>query len=144
MRFAQLSVFFVIFEDTKMENMKFENQHERAKYLHSKIKNTFAKNQTTIAIGITEDDESIIGTSDNRLRKDVVNELNDDDIIATAHDYNHAEEDIIDEADNLQKKLKSIDASRPICSDCETKIKERNISTSTPFSGKQSRKRQNN
>lgn len=121
--------------------MEFENQRERAKYLKNKIKNTIARNRTTIAIGITEDDDSIIGTSDNRMKKEVLNELDEKDIIATPHDYNHAEEDIIDEADSMKKKLKTIDASRDICIDCEEKMKERGIGTNTPFSGKKSRNR---
>lgn len=113
---------------------------KRAKELHSKIKNKIAKNMTTIAVGLTEA-ETIVGTNDVRMNKDVKTALQENEVIAECNKDNHAEEDIIKEADNRNLTVKEIGASRNICSDCENLIKERNILTATPFSGKKSRKR---
>ena len=113
---------------------------DRAKELKSKIKNKIASNMTTIAVGLT-DKETIIGTNDVRLHKDVKEGLYEDEIVAKCQKNNHAEEDVIAEADNRNLTIKEIGASRNICSDCEKLIKERGIPTVTPFSCKKSRKR---
>lgn len=113
---------------------------ERAKNLHSKIRNKIASNMTTISVGLTEE-EAIIGTNDVRLHKDVKFALKEDEIPAKCHKDKHAEEDVIAEAENRNLTIKEIGASRDICSDCEELIKEKNIPTDTPFSGKKSKKR---
>jgi len=44
--------------------MAEQNPDERASFLHSLIKSSFARNQTTIAVGNTKEKVSIVGTND--------------------------------------------------------------------------------
>ncbi len=115
---------------------------ERAKELHSKIRNTIARNQTTIAVGVTENEQTIVGTSDKIMQRDVINALEQNEIVAACQFGKHAEEDVIDEADNRNLTITEIGASRNICNECEDLLKSRNIKTSTPFSGKKSKNRE--
>jgi len=48
---------------------------------------------------------------------------------------NHAEENVIDEADERNLTITEIGASRPICHDCQYKIEEKGIEAKTEFSG---------
>lgn len=113
---------------------------KRAKELQSKIKNKISRNMTTIAVGLTNA-ETIVGTNDVRLNKNVKAELNVNEIIAKSYKNNHAEENVILEADSRNLTINEIGASRNICIDCQELITKRNILTDTPFSGKKSKKR---
>ena len=120
-----------------------KNPEKRAIDLHSKIVDDIKRKLTTIAVANTTGNISIVGSSGKYMRTEVLDSLEENEIIATAHYENHAEEDIILEADLQNLKITEIGASRPVCSDCEDLIKLKNIVTRTPFSGKKSRKRKN-
>ncbi len=121
--------------------MKEKNPDKRAKELHNEIKDEFKKRKITIAVGYTDSDFSLVGTSEKYMQDDVLNALNENEIVATPNYDKHAEEDIIEEAEKREVKVTDIGASRPICSDCEEIIKENKITTHTEFSGKKSKKR---
>ena len=121
--------------------MKEQNPDKRAKELHNKIKDEFKRRKITIAVGNTNKKLSLVGTSERYLQKDVLNAMNKNEIVAKPNINQHAEEDIIDEANKRNLKITEIGASRPICFDCETLLKKLNIPTKTKFSGKKSKKR---
>lgn len=118
-----------------------KNPEKRAKELHNEIKDEFKKRKITIAVGNTDNDFSLVGTSEKYMQNDVLKAMNDDEVIATPNYDKHAEEDIIYEAEKRDVKVTDIGASRPICLDCEDIIKENNITPHTEFSGKKSKKR---
>jgi hypothetical protein len=117
------------------------NPDQRAKELHSKIGDTIKQELTTTAVGITENGIGIIGTSDRRFQKEIENNITENEILAESHLGNHAEENVINEADKRNFTIKEIGASRDICLDCEEIIKNKGILSLTPFSGKKSRNR---
>ncbi len=121
--------------------MNKENPDKRAKELHKEIKDEFKKRKITIAVGHTNSDLSLVGTSERYMNKDVINAMNENEVIAKPNYNKHAEEDIIEEAEIRELKVTDIGASRPICSDCEKLIKENSIIAHTEFSGKKSKKR---
>ena len=121
--------------------MTNKNPEERAKELLDKIKDDFKKRKITIAVGKTDSDFSLVGTSEKYMQNDVLNSIEKNEIVATPNQNKHAEEDIIDEAEKREVKITDIGASRPICIDCEEIIKENNITSHTEFSGKKSKKR---
>mgnify|MGYP006290968907 CR=1 FL=1 len=123
-----------------MLNMK-KNPGKRAKELHNEIKDEFKKRKITVAVGNTNSDFSLVGTSEKYMQEDVLNAMNEDEIVAKPNYDKHAEEDIIQEAEKRKVKVTNIGASRPICIDCEKLIKENNITSHTTFSGKKSKKR---
>lgn len=118
-----------------------ENPDKRAKELLNKIQDEFKKRKITIAVGNTDSNFAIVGTSEKSMQNDVLDSLNENEIVATPRKGKHAEEDIISEADERDVTVTEIGASRPICLDCEGLIKERNISPKTEFSGKKSKNR---
>jgi hypothetical protein len=118
-----------------------KNSEKRAKELHNLIQDEFKKRKITIAVGNTDSNFAIVGTSEKYMQKDVLNEIEENEVLATPNQDKHAEEDIIEEADKREVNVTEIGASRPICSDCEELIKQRNITAKTKFSGKLSRKR---
>ncbi len=121
--------------------MEKQNPDKRAKELHSKIRDEFKRRKITIAVGNTNKEISLVGTSELYLQKDVLNAMNKNEIVAKPNLDKHAEEDIIEEANKRNLKITEIGSSRPICFDCEALLKKLNISTKTKFSGKKSKKR---
>ncbi len=121
--------------------MQTKNPHDRAKELHDLITDERKRRHTTTAVGSTFEDISIVGTNEEYLRLEIRRALLEHEIIARSRAGNHAEENVIDEAEERNLTLASIGASRPICLDCEEKIKGRDIETQTEFSGKVSRNR---
>ena len=117
------------------------NPDKRAKELHNSIQDEFKKRKITIAVGNTESDFSLVGTSEKYMQDDVLNAMNDNEIVATPNFDKHAEEDIIEEAQKREVKITEIGACRPICLDCEELLNENNIISRTEFSGKKSKKR---
>jgi len=116
-----------------------KKSHERAKELHDKIKNAYTKRNTTIAVLNTEEEITLVGSSEDALRKEVRESLEENE--QEVKDKGHAEEKVIKSAKNQNLTPTEIGASRPICLDCEELIKENDIPTETPFSGKRSKKR---
>jgi len=49
-----------------------KNPDKRAKELHNKIRDEFKKRKITIAVGNTEEELAIVGTSEQYLQKDVL------------------------------------------------------------------------
>ena len=49
-----------------------KNPDKRAKELHHKIRDEFKKRKITIAVGNTEEELAIVGTSEQYLQKDVL------------------------------------------------------------------------
>jgi hypothetical protein len=115
--------------------------NKRAKELHSFLENKITKNKVTIAVGNTNANLSLVGTSEGFLRKEIRNNLLEHEIIATPNPERHAEEDIIARANELNLTLTEIGASRAICLDCEDLLKENGVEAKTEFSGKKSKKR---
>lgn len=120
-----------------------KNPDKRAKELHDLLEYERTKRHTTTGVGNTESDTVIVGTSEDYMRQEIKEALNDNEITAKSRKGNHAEENVMDEADELDLTITEIGASRPICLDCENKIKEKGIDAKTEFSGKKSRKRKN-
>lgn len=121
-------------------NKKKYNIDERVKELHSKL-GKVTQTKTTTSVAITKEEIGIVGSSEGKLRKSVAKELYDFEIEAKGKSGKHAEEYVLDEAEKRKLKITAIAASRPICIECEELIKEKNIKTNTPFSGKKSKKR---
>jgi len=121
--------------------MQKKNPDERAKELHDLIEDERKKRHTTTAVGNTEEDITIIGTNEEYLRFEIRKGLHEHEIIAKSRAGNHAEENVVDEAENRNLTLVEIGASRPICLDCEEKIKAKGIDARTEFSGKTSKNR---
>ena len=121
--------------------MHTKNPHDRARELHDLITDERKKRHTTTAVGNTMEDIFIVGTNEEYLRLEVRKALFEDEIIARSRAGNHAEENVMDEAEARNLTLSAIGASRPICLDCEEKIKTMGIDTETEFSGKISRNR---
>jgi len=95
-----------------------------------------AKNNTRIGGGITEEGES------SDARDQVKAQLKEgENFMGSNSQTAHVEDNLIDGTELQNKNLIHIDVSHDICLDCEKRIKSRNISTNTPFSGKQSKKR---
>ncbi len=114
---------------------------KRAKELHDLIKDERKKRHTTTAVANTQEDQTIVGTSDSYMRKEIKEALLEHETPADLIDGNHAEENVIDMAEKLKLNITEIGASRPICADCEELLKEKNIEAKTEFSGKKSKKR---
>ena len=121
--------------------MSAKNTDERAKELQNLIESERTKRHTTTAVGNTKQDITIVGTSETYMRPEIKEALLIHEIAAKSKKGNHAEENVIDEAVKQNLNITEIGASRPICLDCEEKIKQKNITTTTKFSGKKSRKR---
>jgi len=124
--------------------MKRKNPDKRAKELHNLLENERTKRHTTTAVGNTEQDITIVGTSEDYMRPEIKVTLLEHEIPSKSRKGNHAEENVMDEAGERNLNITEIGASRPICLDCEIKIKEKGIETKTKFSGKKSRKRKDN
>ena len=118
-----------------------KNPDERAKELWNKLKHRFTRSVVTIAVGNTEENISLVGTSENRMRKEITNSLEEHEIIAEPNENTHAEEDVVAMAKLLKLKLQAMGASRPICIDCEDLLKKNDIEPKTELSGKKSKKR---
>ena len=112
---------------------------QRVKELHEKLNKT-TQDKTTTSVGLTDDEIGIVGSSEGKLRKTVRKELHDFEIEAKGKPDKHAEEYVIDEAENQNLTLIEIAASRPICIECQELIEEKVIETKSPFSGKKSKK----
>lgn len=123
--------------------MKFQNPDRRAKGLHNLLLSERTKRHVTISVGNTDGKLSIVGTSELYLRTEIKAALLDYEISAKGRIGKHAEENVIDEAENRRLKVLEIGASRPICLDCEIIIKSKEIEAKTPFSGKKSKNRKN-
>lgn len=120
---------------------KKKNPHERATILHDLIADERKKRHTTTAVGNTAEGFSIVGTNEEYMRIEIRKALLDYEIIARSRDGNHAEENVMDEADERSLILIEIGASPAIFLDCEIKIKVSGIKTQTEFSGKVSKNR---
>ena len=119
-----------------------KNLQKRAKELHNLIKYKHARDRSTTAVLSTDHNRSIVGSSEMRLRREQRQALDKDEIEATGK--GHAEETVMNKADEWGMKGKEIGVSRPVCSDCEKLIKSKNIETKAIFSGKKSIKRNKN
>ena len=120
-----------------------KNPNERANELQNLINSERTKRHTTTAVGNTEQNLVIVGTNEEYMRAEIKMALLKHENPAKSRKGNHAEENIIDYADEKKLKISEIGASRPICFDCEIKIKEKGIISKTKFSGKKSRSRKN-
>ena len=114
---------------------------KHAKELLNKIKDEFKKRKITIAVGNTDEEISIVGTSERYMQKDVLDAIKENEIVAKPNINKHAEEDILEEANARNLRITEIGASRSICLDCEILLQELNIPTKTKYSGKKSKKR---
>lgn len=121
--------------------MQRKEPTERAEELHELIEDERKKRNTTTAVGDTNSDISIIGTNEIYLRAEIRRGLLPHEIIAKSKPGNHAEENILETAAEKDLKIVTIGSSRPICLDCEEKIKDLGIETKTKFSGKKSKNR---
>lgn len=117
------------------------NPENRAIELHNKLSNERTKRHTTTAVGFTDSNISIVGSSEEYLRAEIREALLENEIPAKGKPGNHAEDNVIEVADDKKLTITDIGASRPICLDCEIKIKDRGIRAWTIFSGKKSKKR---
>ena len=121
--------------------MHTKNPDERARELHELIEDERKKRHTTTAVGNTTEEISIIGTNEEYMRLEIRRALFEHEIIAKSRAGNDAEENVMEEATQRNLTLIEIGASRPICLDCEEKIKANGIETQTAFSGKVSKNR---
>ena len=121
--------------------MSKTNPDKRAKELHALL-NPITQRQVTIAVGNTTENISLVGTSENQMRKVIKENLLDHEMVAKPDVDTHAEEDIITSAERLALNLTEIGASRAVCLDCEELLKEKGIDIKTELSGKKSKKRQ--
>lgn len=121
--------------------MQRKDPTKRAQELHELMEDERRKRHTTTAVGDTDTDISIVGTNEIYLRTEIKRGLLSHEIVAKSKPGNHAEENILDTAAEKNLKIVNIGASRPICLDCEEKIKALGIETETEFSGKKSKKR---
>ncbi len=121
--------------------MQIKNPHDRARELHDLITDERKKRHTTTAVGNTAEDTSIVGTNEEYLRLEIRRALSEHEIIARSRAGNHAEENVMEEAQERNLTLSAIGTSRPICLDCEEKIKAWDIHNETEFSGKVSKNR---
>ncbi len=124
----------------KLFNKKNYNVEKRVKELHGKLGKT-TQDKTTTSVGITKEEIGIVGSSEGRLRKTVKKELYNFEIEAKGKSGKHAEEYVIEKAENENLIITEIAASRPICIDCQEIIENKEIKTQTLFSGKKSKKR---
>lgn len=76
-----------------------KNPDERTKELHELLKNERTKRHTTIAVGNTNENTSVVGTSDEYMRTEIKKALTEDEIPAKSKKGNHAEENVIEEAE---------------------------------------------
>lgn len=120
-----------------------KNSTQRAEELHNLILDERKKRHTTTAVGNTLEEITIVGTNEEYMRYEIRNALLEHEVIAKSRLGNHAEENVIDEAEERNLTLLDLGASRPICLDCEEKIKSAHIETQTEFSGKVSKNRRN-
>jgi hypothetical protein len=123
--------------------MTEKNPDDRAKELHDLIEDERKKRHTTTAVGNTTAQISIVGTNEAYMRLEIREALFEHEVIARSKIGNHAEENVMDEAAERNLILIEIGASRPICLDCEEKIKTKGIKTRTEYSGKVSQNRRN-
>lgn len=121
--------------------MLYKNPDERAKELHDMVSDERKRKHTTTAVGNTLENVSIVGTNEEYLRMEIRRALEPHEIIAKSHLGNHAEENIIMEAETRDLTLFEMGASRPICLDCEDLLAEKKIEAKTSFSGKPSKNR---
>ncbi len=121
--------------------MAYQNPDDRAKELHNMISDERKRKHTTTAVGNTTEQISIVGTNEEYMRMEIRRALLSHEIIAKSQPGNHAEENVILEAEARDLNLIEIGASRPICLDCENLLLEKNIEAFTDFSGKPSKNR---
>lgn len=114
---------------------------KRAKELHSLLDKR-SQNSSTTAVRNTQEQITLVGTSDKYIRKAIFEALQAHETTAESKLGNHAEENIIEMAEKMNLHLIEIGASRPICLDCEELLKEKGIEAKTNFSGKKSKNRQ--
>ncbi|MDJ4475795.1 hypothetical protein LD950_24245, partial [Salmonella enterica] len=93
----------------------------------------------TTAIGINAEGGYYISSSDKNVPR-VQREWAESKGIEVVKGTGHAEETIM----NNKPDVKHIDASRPVCLDCEQMMKTHGVETDTQSSGKRSRGRQTN
>ncbi len=122
------------------EKQKNYDVAQRAKELHAKL-GKVTQDKTTTAVGFTNEEIGIVGSSEGKLRKSIRKELYDFEIEAKGEPGQHAEEYVIEEAESQNLHLNQIAASRDICIECQELIDENGIEAKTPFSGKKSKKR---
>jgi hypothetical protein len=123
--------------------MQLKNPHDRANELHELITDARKQRNTTTAVGNTAEEVAIVGTNEEYMRLEIRKALFENEILAKSRTGNHAEENVIEEANLRNLTLIEIGASRPICLDCETILNEKEIKTQTAFSGKVSKNRRN-
>jgi len=121
--------------------MPLKNPDKRAKELHDLITDERKKRHTTTSVGNTSEGRSIVGTSEEYLRIEIKKAMQAHEIPAKSRKGNHAEKNVLDEAQQRDLTLVEIGASRPICLDCENLLKDKDIEAKTEFSGKRSKNR---
>ena len=82
-----------------------KNPDKRAKELHDLLEYERTKRHTTTAVGNTEHNTVIVGTSENYIRSEIKEALLDNEIPAKSRHGNHAEENVMDEADELDLQI---------------------------------------
>ena len=103
---------------------------------HSQLDETAQRYKTT-AIGRDSKGKLYISSSDNIVPKPQRTWAESKGITVVNMKDTHAEESLI----KANKGIKDIEASRPVCLDCEDLMKKKKVKTNTPLSGKKSRKR---
>ena len=121
--------------------MPLQNPDQRAKALQGLVTDERKKRHTTTSVGNTSEGTAIVGTSEEYLRIEIKKAVLPHEMPARSRSGNHAEENVLDEAQERNLNLVEIGASRPICLDCENRLKAKGIEAKTDFSGKPSKNR---
>ena len=100
----------------KLFNKKKYSVEKRVKELHRKLGKA-TQDKTTTSVGITKEEIGIVGSSEGILRKTVKKELYNFEIEAKGKSGKHAEEYVMEKAENENLTITEIAASRPICID---------------------------
>ncbi|EBW7778755.1 hypothetical protein DQJ31_26095, partial [Salmonella enterica subsp. enterica serovar Saintpaul] len=95
-----------------------------------------SQSRKTTAIGVDSNGNYYIASNNDTVPRSqrVWAEKNGVNVV---NGVGHAEETIMNNIPDVEH----IDASRPVCIDCENMMKNRGVTTDTPMSGKQSRNR---
>ena len=105
---------------------------------HTQLDQTAQRFKTT-AIGRSTSGKLFISSSDNIVPKVQRTWAESKGITVINMKDAHAEESLIKSG----KGITEIEASRPVCLDCEDLMNEKGVKSETPRSGKKSRKRRN-
>jgi len=106
------------------------NLESRANAVHGAVPKA-TQNRTTIAAGLADDGTVIIGSSEKNLRRAQRAALKPGEVAASG--VGHAEVTVINHARSMGLNVKNVAASRPICQNCQTFLKNNNVSPASPL-----------